>query len=94
MDLVGPGGDGSFTVAAAGRLFILSRGPCSPARHGHPTGIAFDATGYFGRKLLVTVSNHAETSVLAIDCTGGVRVITSGHAPTMEGGIGVESAGR
>jgi hypothetical protein len=93
MDLAGPGGDGSFTVAAAGRLFILSRGPCSPARHGHPTGIAFDATGYFGRKLLVTASNHAETSVLAIDCTGGVRVITS-HAPTMEGGIGVESAGR
>jgi hypothetical protein len=30
--------------------------------------------------------------VLAIDCTGGVRVITS-HAPAMEGGIGVESAG-
>jgi hypothetical protein len=27
MDLAGPGGDGSFTVAAAGRLFILSRGP-------------------------------------------------------------------
>ena len=81
MDLAGPGGDGSFTVAAAGRLFILSRGPCSPARHGHPTGIAFDATGYFGRKLLVTVSNHAETSVLAIDCTGGVRVITSHARP-------------
>ena len=69
-DLAGPGGDGSFTVAAAGRLFVLSRGPCSPARHGHPTGIAFDATGYFERKFLVR------------------------HAPDMEGGIGVESAGR
>jgi hypothetical protein len=32
---------------------------------------AFDATGYFGHKLLVTVSNHAETTVLAIDCAGG-----------------------
>jgi hypothetical protein len=30
--------------------------------------------------------------VLAIECTGGVRVITS-HAPAMESGIGVESAG-
>ena len=30
--------------------------------------------------------------MLAIDCAGGVRVITR-HAPAMEGGIGVESAG-
>jgi hypothetical protein len=35
VDLAGPGGDGSFTVAAAGRLFILSRaGPLSPFARG------------------------------------------------------------
>jgi hypothetical protein len=35
VDLAGPGGDGSFTVAAAGRLFILSRaGALSPFARG------------------------------------------------------------
>ena len=145
MDLVGPGGDGSFTVAAAGRLFILSRaGALRPFARGPggystalgpepyitmagndrvagtrclfrssmifalqpggrpgiiligadgqarrfaslpatltPTGITFDATGHFGHKLLVTASNHAETTVLAIDCAGGIRAILVGRA--------------
>jgi hypothetical protein len=44
------------------------------------TGITFDATRHFGHKLQVTASHHAETTVLAIDCAGGVRAITS-HAP-------------
>ena len=156
MDLAGPSADGSFTVAAAGRLFILSRadvlrpfasgpggystalGPepyitmagndrvagtrCS-FRNGTifalqpggrpgiiligadgrarrfaslpgtvtPSGITFDATGHFGHRLLVTAGHHAETTVLAIDCAGEVRVITS-HAPAMEGGIAVAPA--
>ena len=35
VDLAGPGGDGSFTVAAAGRLFILSRaGVLRPVARG------------------------------------------------------------
>jgi hypothetical protein len=156
VDLAGPRGDGSFAVAAAGRLFILgrdgtlrpfARGPggystaigpepyitmagsepvagtrCSfrsgtifalqprapPAviaigadgRAGRfvslpatatPTGITFDATGRFGHRLLVTAKNHAATTVLAIDCAGGVRTITT-HAPAMEGGIAVAPA--
>jgi hypothetical protein len=146
VDLAGPGGDGSFTVAAAGRLFILSRaGALSPFARGPggystalgpepdvtmagndrvvgtqcsfrssmifalqpggrpgiipigadvrarrfasppatvtPTGITLDATGHFGHKLLVTASNHAETTVRTIDCAGEVRAITSHARP-------------
>jgi hypothetical protein len=156
VDLAGPRGDGSFTVAAAGRLFTLSgagalrpfaRGPggystaigpepyitlagdgpvagtrCSfssgmifalqPGRHpgvigisadgraqrfvslpatATPTGITFDSTGRFGHRLLVTAREHAATTVLAIDCAGGIRTITD-HAPAMEGGIAVAPA--
>ena len=53
-----------------------------------PDGITFDTTGRFGHRLVVTARNHAATTVLAIDCRGGVRTITS-HAPAMEGGIAV-----
>ena len=53
-----------------------------------PDGIAFDTTGRFGHRLVVTARNHGATMVLAIDCAGGVRTITS-HAPAMEGGIAV-----
>jgi hypothetical protein len=153
VDLAGPRGDGSFTVAAAGRLFILNasgaltpfaqgpggyatvtggepyitlagRGRVAGTRcsfpHGMifalqpgsrpgiagisaaglarrfaalpgteaPTGITFDSVGDFGHKLLVTARNHAQTAVLAIDCTGRVQAITT-HAPAMEGGITV-----
>jgi hypothetical protein len=153
VDVAGPRGDGSFTVAAAGRLFTLTRagvprpfaggpggystatGPepyiamadgervagagCSfPSgvifalqpgpRPGiiaitpdgrasrftslpatlNPDGIAFDTTGRFGHRLVVTARNHGATMVLAIDCAGGARTITS-RAPAMEGGIAV-----
>jgi hypothetical protein len=156
VDLAGPRGDGSFTVAAAGRLDTLTRagglrpwargpggystavGPepyiamagsgrvagagCSfpsgmifalqPGRRpaiiaitpagrasrftslpatAAPGGITFDTTGRFGHRLVVTARNHAATMVLAIDCRGGVRTITS-HAPAMEGGIAVAPA--
>jgi hypothetical protein len=156
VDLAGPRGDGSFVVAAAGRLFILSRAgaltPFARGRGGYatplgpepyiavagndrvagtgcsfptgaifaiqprqpsgvieisangqarrfvtlpgmvtPTGIAFDSTGRFGHRLLVTARNHGAATVLAIDCAGGVRTITA-HAPAMEGGIAVAPA--
>ena len=160
VDLAGPRSDGSFIVAAAGRLDTLTRagvlrpfargvggystavGPepyialtgsgriagaaCSfpggmtfalrPGRHPGiiaitpggrasrfislpptltPDGITFDTSGRFGHRLLVTARNHATTTVLAIDCAGAVRTITS-RAPSMEGGIAVapESFGR
>ncbi len=153
VDLAGPRGDGSFTVAAAGRLFILTRaGALRPFARGPggystavgpepyiamagsgrvagtgcsfhsgmifalqpgsrpgiiaigadgrarrfadlpatvtPNGITFDSTGRFGHRLVVTARNHTATMVLAIDCAGQVRTITS-RAPAMEGGIAV-----
>lgn len=51
-------------------------------------GIAFDETGRFGYRLLVTVEHGATSTVLAIDCHGHVTTIT-GHAPKVEGGIQV-----
>jgi hypothetical protein len=156
VDLAGPRGDGSFTVAAAGRLFTLSRaGVLRPFARGPggyatrigpepyiamaggervtgrgcsfpsgtvfalqpgsspgiveitpdgrasrftslpatatPNGITFDTTGRFGHRLLVTARNHGATMVLAIDCAGAVRTITSG-APFLEGGLAVAPA--
>jgi hypothetical protein len=156
---LGPRGDGSLVVAAAGRLSILSRtgmvtafargpagystkqGPepyltvagtdavagsrCSfhsgtifalqPGSHpgvvmigadgrarrfaslaaAMPTGIAFDASGHFGHRLLVTTKSASGSAVLAIDCAGRIEVVT-GHAPAVEGGITVapDSFGR
>ncbi len=166
VDLAGPRGDGSFVVAAAGHLFVLSRaagGPASASGAGvltpfargpggysttigpepyitmtgnarvagthcafgsgmtfaleprgrpgvlvigangqarrfvnlpataSPTGITFDSTGRFGHRLLVTARDHTATTVLAIDCAGGVHPVTT-HAPAMEGGIAVAPA--
>jgi hypothetical protein len=157
VDLAGPHGDGSFTVAAAGRLLVLrppgtlapfARGPggyataigpepylattttavpvagthcsfgtgtvfalqpsarpgvirigttgqarpfASLARVGTPDGIAFDTTGRFGHRLLVTARGQGHTTVLAVDCSGGMRVITR-RAPSMEGGMTVAPA--
>jgi hypothetical protein len=151
VDLAGPRADGSFTVAAAGHLFLLgrdgalspfARGPagystatgpepyialtaddpvtasgCSFRRdtifaiepgakpgvimidpqgragryanlpHGvTPNGIAFDATGRFGHRLLVTAGGHGGTTLFAIDCKGRVTPILA-HGPAVEGGI-------
>jgi hypothetical protein len=153
LDLAGPRSDGSFTVAAAGLLYALTRagvlrpfargpggystavGPepyiataeggripgagCSfpngmlfalqPGGHPGiiaitldgrasrftslpamvtPDGITVDTTGRFGHRLIVTARSHGATMVLAIDCAGAVRTITS-HAPVVEGGIAV-----
>jgi hypothetical protein len=56
--------------------------------HGLIDGIAFDETGRFGHRLLVTVEHGATSTVVAIDCHGRVRTIT-GRAPKVEGGITV-----
>lgn len=156
VDLAGPRADGSFLVAAAGRLFVLERGgalrpfarggwgyqtapgtepyltvagsypggasPCpfgtntafalepgsrpgvmmiSPDGRasrfadlppGHsPSGIAFDGTGRFGHRLLVTAGNQGRTTVYAIGCDGRLATVAAG-APPMEGGIAVAPA--
>ena len=51
-------------------------------------GIAFDQTGAFGYRLLVTGPHANHTTVAAIDADGNVSVITT-QAPTVEGGLAV-----
>jgi hypothetical protein len=156
VDLAGPRSDGSFLVAAAGRLFILGREGAlspfargvggyqtatgtepylvtvngaagqgdhcaftrdaafaiepgkqpavimiSPAGQARPftslpagsslTGIAFDATGRFGHKLLVTAERGGKTTVFGIGCDGRLSTVTAG-GPPVEGGIVVAPA--
>jgi hypothetical protein len=55
-------------------------------------GIAFDETGAFGYRLLVTVNHGSTTTVIAIDCRGGSKTITT-KAPRVEGGIAVAPGG-
>jgi len=51
-------------------------------------GIAFDTTGSFDHRLLVTGSSGGKTVIFAIDCTGAVQTITR-SAPVLEGGLAV-----
>jgi hypothetical protein len=61
-----------------------------------PTGIAFDSTGNFGHRLLVTTKSRTghstfSHSVFSIDCAGRVRLIT-GNSRAVEGGLAVAPA--
>src|SRR5260370_1341188 len=51
-------------------------------------GIAFDTTGAFDHRLLVSGSSGGKIAIAAIDCKGPVQVITR-SAPTPEGGPAV-----
>jgi hypothetical protein len=51
-------------------------------------GIAFDQTGAFGHRLLVTTNHGSTTTVDAVDCHGRVTTLTR-DAPRVEGGIAV-----
>jgi hypothetical protein len=55
-------------------------------------GIAFDATGRFGNRLLVVVRRQGRTAVVAVDCRGARTVVADG-VPTMEGGVAVAPEG-
>jgi hypothetical protein len=55
-------------------------------------GIAFDTTGSFGFRLLVSGPSQGKTAVAAIDCTGAVSFITH-TAPALEGGLAVAPQG-
>jgi hypothetical protein len=58
---------------------------------GLENGIAFDSTGRFGHRLLVTATTGSRTTVYAIDCHGAVFTLTT-SAPKLEGGIAVAPA--
>jgi hypothetical protein len=53
-----------------------------------PSGIAFDVSGRFGYRLLVTVVFGEMTTLYAIDCRGRSRLLTR-DGPRVEGGIAV-----
>jgi len=55
-------------------------------------GIAFDTTGAFDHRLLVSGSGAGKMVIAAIDCKGAVQVITS-SAPALEGGLAVAPRG-
>jgi hypothetical protein len=78
------GGPGVTIVDAKGRArrFVALGG------RGLENGIAFDDTGRFGHRLLVTATSGSRTTVYAIDCRGKVATLTQ-TAPKLEGGIAV-----
>jgi hypothetical protein len=83
-------GRGVTRISAGGqvRRFAGLRAP------GLIDGIAFDETGGFGHRLLVTINHGSTTTIVAINCRGAVTTITR-TAPRVEGGIAVApGAGR
>jgi hypothetical protein len=77
-------GPGVVTIGARGGVGRFAALPAP----GLIDGIAFDSTGGFGHKLLVTINAGARTTVDAIGCGGTVTTITR-TAPRVEGGIAV-----
>jgi hypothetical protein len=55
------------------------------------SGIAFDVTGMFGHRLLVTSSRDGRSTVWAIDCGGHAAAVAAMPAP-VEGGVAVAPA--
>jgi len=55
-------------------------------------GIAFDTTGKFDHRLLVSGPVRGRTAIVAIDCRGQTEVITEA-APVLEGGLAVAPSG-
>jgi hypothetical protein len=52
------------------------------------SGIAFDTAGAFDHRLLVTAAVNGKTEVVAVDCKGGLLVLTR-TGPPVEGGMDV-----
>jgi hypothetical protein len=80
-------GRGVIAISAGGQV----RRFASISAPGLIDGIAFDTMGHFGHRLLVTINAGSRTTVGAIDCAGGVHIITR-TAPRVEGGIAVAPA--
>jgi hypothetical protein len=80
-------GRGITEVGTRGRVSRLARLP----NEGLLDGIAFDTTGRFGHRLLVTSTAAGLSTVYAIDCRGHVAAVTH-DAPRVEGGLSVAPA--
>jgi hypothetical protein len=81
------GSRGVTAISAAGEARRFVTLPTA----GLENGIAFDQTGRFANRLLVTSVASAKTTVYAIDCRGRVTTVTR-NAPRVEGGIAVAPA--
>ncbi len=81
-------GTGVTVIDPRGRVAEFAALP----HRGLENGIAFDTTGRFGHRLLVTATAAGTTTVFAIDCRGHVQVLTR-TAPRVEGGLAVAPAG-
>jgi hypothetical protein len=81
-------GHGVTVVDGSGQARRFAALPSS----GLENGIAFDHTGHFGHRLLVTRLVGGRTTVYGIDCRGRVRVVTR-TAPRAEGGVAVAPPG-
>src|SRR5579859_390110 len=79
---------GVLRIDAQGRVAAFA----SVAEAESLNGIAFDTSGRFGHRLLVTGPHPGGTLVVAIDCRGTATVLTS-TAPALEGGLAVAPAG-
>ncbi len=77
-------GHGVVAISPSGRVRVFA----TLSARGLIDGIAFDETGRFGYRLLVSVEHGATSTVVAIDCHGHATTIT-GRAPKIEGGITV-----
>jgi hypothetical protein len=77
-------GRGVVAIGAGGRVSRLA----TLTARGLLSGIAFDTTGAFGHRLLVTISSGTTATVASIGCRGGVSTVTT-SGPRVEGGIAV-----
>jgi hypothetical protein len=78
---------GVTKIGATGQVSDFARLPGT----GLLNGIAFDGTGRFAHRLLVTSTASSVTTVFAIDCRGRVKPVTR-DGPKVEGGIAVAPA--
>lgn len=90
--------DTAFAIAPGRHPGVIMISPAGQARPfaslppgSAPSGIAFDATGRFGRKLLVTARRSGGTTVFGIGCDGRPSTVAAG-VPPVEGGMVVAPA--
>ena len=92
------GRDAVFALEPTGRTGVIAIDRSGHARRfadvagpGLLSGLAFDTTGRFGHRLLVTRSESGGATVLALDCRGRLRDVARTTVP-IEGGIAVAPA--
>ena len=78
----------AFAIEPGSRPAVIMITPAGQARRfaalplgSGLTGIAFDTTGRFGHKLLVTAGLHGKTTVFGIGCDGRLSAITADGPP-------------